>query len=174
MKEKKNSNIKETIKLGLILFLVVFFAMFFVTTKGKDELVLDFDFNFNTSTEDEFSFQIYPSDYNGEFRNTKGNGIFAFVGANSDGSYRVYFIEQIASVKNVLVKVDNATMKNKEITFKDNYGVDLKMVFNEKTFVVSPDGINLGNQKLEGSYTWNNDIAVFSLSEFQFYRPNSQ
>lgn len=163
------SNVKETIKNGILLFLVVFFLIFFVTTKGNDELSL----NFNFSTTEEFSYPVYGSEYNGQYRNNDGNGIYAFVGKNADDTYRVYFIKTVKSLKNVLIKLDSVKITDGKATFVDttnpnsnNLKLDIK--FDKNEFSVSPSQIGLSNEQLDGSYLKMKDINQFSLSEFEY------
>lgn len=159
-------NVKEIVKIGFLFFFVVFFAIFFVATKGNDEL--NFNINLDFSTEEEFSFPITKSEYNGQYRNIKDNGVYTLIGANADGTYRIYFIHQVKSAKNVILKLDSAQLKGKEIEFVDMHSTKLKLTFNSNGYTIS-GGLGLGNADLEGTYTKVKDINKFSLSEYQYY-----
>ena len=86
------NNVKEIVKIGVLLFLVVFVAIIVTTTKGKDPLRFDFNLNIELRDKNEFSFPIVNSEYNGEYRNNKGNSVYVLVGKNNDETYRVYFL----------------------------------------------------------------------------------
>lgn len=158
---------KDTVQTGLLLLLVIILALFFGTTKGNDELNLDFNVDF--STEEEFSYPVVTSSYNGEYRSNKGNGIYAMVGENPDGTFRVYFIHQVASTKNIILKLDSATMENEKIKFKNTEGVSLTMEFSDGGFTI-PSEIGYGDVQLEGFYSKMKDINTFSMSEFEIFK----
>ena len=156
---------KESIKTGLLLLLVVVFAIFFASTKGDDELNLDINI---APGQNEFSYEIYDSEYNGEYRNTKSNGAYVFVGKNSDGTYRIYFIQTINSIKNISLKLDNVQLENGKLVFKDSNGSGLNLVFGQNNLTVDAEMGSLGNERLEGFYTKVKDLEVFSMSEFEY------
>lgn len=173
MREKNKTNTKETVKVIILLILVILVAGIVLSTKGKDQLELDFNFNF--SNDEEFSYEISPSDYNNEYRNTKRNGAYAMVGANSDGSYRIYFIESISAVKNVLVKLDSVKISDDKVIFKNQHDIELALTFvSPEEFRVQPsagDGsivVGAGDALLEGTYRAIKELSVFSLSEFEY------
>lgn len=164
------SNVKEAIKNGVLLVLIVIFLIFFITTKGNDELNLNFNF---PSAEQEFSYPVYASDYNGLYRNNAGNGIYAFVGKNADDTYRVYFIRTVRSIKTVTLKLDNIKLTDGKATFVDtsntevsNLKMDIK--FDKNEFSVSPSQIGFSNAQLEGYYLKTKNISQFAMSEFEY------
>lgn len=165
-RENMKDSMKNTIQIVVLLVLVVGFAVFFGLTKGNDKLNLNFDINI--SQKEEFSYPIVSSSYNGEYRSNKGNGVFAMVGKNEDGTFRVYFIYQVASTKNVILKLDSVEMKDGKIAFKNADNVDLTMEFGEKSFRI-PKEIGYGDAKLEGDYVKMKDISTFSMSEFEYF-----
>ena len=74
---------KEGVKVGILFFFVVVFAIFFANTKGNDELNLNIEWPEFEKVE-EFSFPIYPSEHNGQYKNLAGNGVHAFVGKKKE------------------------------------------------------------------------------------------
>lgn len=160
---------KENIKNGILLVLVVFFAIFFGTTRGNDELNLNIEW---PTMEKEFSYPVYSSKYNGAYRNNASNGIYTLVGKNSDETYRVYFIEAVGGVKNVIVQMDAVNMVNNKITFSDptnaNSNSKLVIEFGDNDFEVSPAQLGLTNEKLTGYYLKQKDIGEFSMNEFKY------
>lgn len=157
---------KETIKTGILLFFVIVFAIFFASTKGSGELNWDIKW---PEAKEEFSYDIYPSEYNGQYKNINGNKVYAFVGKNADDTYRVYFIDSTLG-KNVILKLDSNTLKNEEFSFVDttsNSNLKMKLRFSENSFTVEPDGIGFSNEKIGGSYIKTKDIKKFAFSEFE-------
>lgn len=159
---------KETVEIVILLILVVVSGVFVTMTKGNDELNWDINLNLSWPTEDEFSYSIVSSDYNGEFRNNKGNGIFALMGKNEDGTYRIYFIHQVASVKNILVKIDSGKAENDRIAFTNANGTPLYVVLGNDSITVGAD-LGYGDAQLEGYYAKMKSISVFSMSEFEYF-----
>jgi len=142
---------KEYVKIGILFFLVVFFAVFFASTRGNDELNLNLDFDF--STQEEFSYPIYDSEYNGEYRNTKSNGAYVLVGKNADDTYRMYFIQTIRSIKNIVLQLDNAKVVNGKLSFEDANNSALTLEFGGSGVTIDAGLGSLGNEKIEGYYT---------------------
>ena len=105
---------KETIKTAILFAIVVIVALLVVNTKGDDPLNLDVDLNLSWPTVDEFNYPLDDSEYNGEFRNTKGNNTYILMGLNPDGTYRVYFIKASPSPR-VHLKLDS--LKLIDLTF---------------------------------------------------------
>lgn len=160
---------KETVEVVLLLILVVIAGAFVGMTKGDDELNWDVNLNITWPTDEEFSYSIVSSDYNGQFRNNKGNGIFALMGKNEDGTYRVYFIHQIASTKNIIVKVDNGELKGDRIDFTNSQNTPLYItLLADGSFAVNGD-LGYGDSQLEGSYFLMKSINVFSMSEYEYF-----
>jgi len=157
---------KEYVKIGILFFLVVFFAVFFASTRGNDELNLNLDFDF--STQEEFSYPIYDSEYNGEYRNTKSNGAYVLVGKNADDTYRMYFIQTIRSIKNIVLQLDNAKVVNGKLSFEDANNSALTLEFGGSGVTIDAGLGSLGNEKIEGYYTKVKNLDVFSMSEFEF------
>lgn len=158
---------KEGVKIGFLFFFVVVFALFFANTKGNDELNLNIEWP-TVQKEEEFSFPIYASEYNGQYKNLAGNGVHAFVGKNADDTYRVYFIEVTAG-KNVILKLDSYTLKGNKISFVDTSkgsNLNMKIEFSKDGFTVGPEQIGFSNEKIGGSYIKTNDIEQFSMSQF--------
>ena len=155
---------KETIKTGFVLFLVIFFALFFGMTKGPDELNLNFQL---PEFKEEFSFQVYSSEYNGLYRNIADNGMYAMVGKNADGTYKVYFIKTVRSTKTVTEKVDATNVVDGKATFRDVNDVKLTIEFGKNELTI-PKELGLGNEQLEGNYLKTKNIDVFSMTEFEF------
>lgn len=158
-------NVKELVKVGFLLFLVVFFAIIVTTTKGKDPLRFDFDLNIEIRDKNEFSFPIVNSEYNGEYRNNKGNSVYVLVGKNNDETYRVYFLRN----SDPIVKLDSAKLEGNKISFIDNNNVKLKLLFTKDGFHVSSD-LSLGNAQLEGEYIKMKSISTFSSDQIEYYR----
>lgn len=164
---------KEMVKNGILLFLIVVFAVLFITTKGNDELNFNINLDFSNG-EEEFSYPVYASEYNGLYRNNKGNGVYAFVGKNADDTYRIYLLQAVKSVKTVLVKLDSISLSEKgEGTFIDTSNLnanDPKMAIAFKTneFSLSSAELGISNAKLEGSFFKLKDINQFSMSEFEY------
>lgn len=158
-------NIKETIKICVLLFFVAFFAIIVTSTKGKDPLKLDFSMDWEVKVKDEFSYPIVNSEYNGEYKNSKGNSMYTLVGKNSDGTYRIYFLRNSTPI----LKLDNAQLKGDEIFFIDNNNVKLKLRFTNNALVVDED-LSLGNAQLEGEYKKMKNINSFSSKEIEIYK----
>ena len=160
---------KETIKNVVLLILVLFFAIFFGATKGNDELNLNFSL---PTLEEEFSYPVYSSVYNGLYRNNASNGIYVLVGKNVDETYRVYFIEAIKSVKNIILQYDSLNVVEGKITFDDttNANANSKLVleFGNNELSVEPSQLGLTNEKLTGYFLKQKDIGTFSMSEFEY------
>ena len=159
------NNVKELVKIGILFFLVVFFAIIVVTTKGKDPLRFNINLNIDLKDKNAFSFQIVNSEYNGEYRNTKGNSVYALVGKNNDETYRVYFLRN----SDPIVKLDSGKLEGNKISFVDNNNVKLKILFTKDGFHVSSD-LSSGNAQLEGEYTKMKSINTFSSEEIEYYR----
>lgn len=161
---------KEAIKDGILLVLVIVFAVIVVTTKGDDPLVwnVNLDLSGWPTTEEEFSYQIVSSDFNGQYRNNKGNSIYALMGENPDGTYRIYFIHQMAATKDIVLKLDSATLNGNKINFKNADGIPLYIALADNSFTVSAD-MSLGDAQLEGYYGKIKTINTFSMSEFDYY-----
>lgn len=154
---------KELLKTGFVLFLVIFFALFFGMTRGNDELNWNFQL---PEFKEDFSFQVYTSEYNGLYRNIADNGIYAMVGKNADDTYRVYFIKTARSLKTVTEKVDSLNLVDGKGSFRDVNDVKLTIEFSKNEFKI-PKELGLGNEQLEGSYLKTKNIDVFSMSEFE-------
>ena len=159
---------KETIKIIILFILVLISGIFVVMTKGNDELNWNMDFNLSWPTEEEFSYSVVSSDYNGQFRNNKGNGIFALMGQNEDGTYRIYFIHQVASTKNIIVKIDAGKLENNRINFTNKQGTPLYVILGNDSITVDAD-LGYGDEQLEGNYIKMKSINVFSMSEFEYF-----
>lgn len=158
-------NVKELVKIGILFFLVVFFAVIVTTTKGKDPLRFDINLNIELKDKNAFSFPIVNSEYNGEYRNTKGNSVYVLVGKNNDETYRVYFLRN----SDPIVKLDGARLEGNKISFVDNNNVRLKLLFNKDGFIVDSD-LSGGNAQLEGQYTKMKSISTFSSDQIEYYR----
>lgn len=155
---------KETVKTGIVLVLVIFFALFFGMTKGSDELNLNFEL---PEFKEEFSFQVHSSEYNGLYRNLADNGMYAMVGKNADNTHRIYFIKTVRSTKTVTEKVDSANIVDGKASFYDANDTKLTINFGKNEFTI-PKELGLGNEQLEGSYLKTKNIDVFSMTEFEF------
>lgn len=155
---------KENAKNIILLIFIIFFAVFFGMTKGNDELNLDFKL---PSLEEEFSYPIVASEYNGLYRNNASNGTYALVGKNSNGTYRIYFIYAINAVKNITLKLDNATVENGKVSFVDNSNINQTLEFGQNEFRV-PKQMGMGNEQIEGYYLKTKEIGEFSMSEFKY------
>ena len=169
-----NGNMKEVVINGVLLFLILFFLVFFVTTKGEDKLELNFDFNFNSSSPNDFSYPVYASENNGLYKNLAGNGMYAFVGKNVDDTYRVYFIKTTGAVKTVSLKLDSINMVDGEGIFIDESntevaGLKMKLKFGKNEIEVGPaDPVSLSNAQLGGTYLKRKEIEQFTMSEFEY------
>lgn len=159
---------KETVKIVILLILVVISGVFVTMTKGNDELKWNVDLNLSWPAEEEFSYSIVSSDYNGEFRNNKGNNMFALMGKNEDGTYRIYLIHQVASTKNIVVKIDSGKVENDRIAFTNSQGTPLYVVLGNNSITVGAD-LGYGDAQLEGYYAKMKSISVFSMSEFEYF-----
>ncbi|MBO5143259.1 MAG: hypothetical protein J6C46_09805 [Clostridia bacterium] len=165
------NNTKETVKIVILLILVIFFALVVSNTKGDDEL--KWDINLDFSSEDEFSYPIAESEYNGEYKNTASNGMYVMVGMNPDGTYRVYFVKD--SVRNIVLKLDSAQMKDGKITYTDVTNVSapntqMVMEFRKNEIDIEPATLGITNEQMKGYYLKMKDLKVFSMSEFEYAR----
>ena len=151
------NNQKETIKIGILLVFVIFFAIFFGSTKGNDQLNL-------IETEDKgFSYPVYDSEYNGVYKNNKGTKTYIMVGKNQDDTYRIYFVRTVAG-KEVSVQLDSVQMKNGVVTFTDNSDnnqkMDFKMEFRNGAINVESVQLSLSNNKIAGYYEKEKSVVL--------------
>lgn len=160
---------KETIK-TVILFAIVFIAaLLVVNTKGDDPLNWNVDLNLSwpTVTTDEFNYPLDDSEYNGEFRNIKGNNTYILMGLNLDGTYRVYFVKAQPSPR-VHLKLDSLKLENEKLSFVNEHDSKLYITLGEKEVIVSPE-LGLGDASLEGTYKRMKTIDSFSMEEFELF-----
>ena len=158
---------KETIKTAILFAIVVIVALLVVNTKGDDPLNLDVDLNLSWPTVDEFNYPLDDSEYNGEFRNTKGNNTYILMGLNPDGTYRVYFIIASPSPR-VHLKLDSLKLENDKLSFVNKDNSPLYITLGDKEVIVAPE-LGLGDASLEGTYRWMKAIDSFSMSKFELF-----
>jgi len=157
---------KEAVKTGILFVLVIIVGIFVVKTKGDDPLKWDVNLDLSWPTE-EFNYPLDDSEYNGEYRNDKGNGRYILMGKNLDGSYRVYFIKAEPS-PTVELKLDALQLVNDKLSFKDTNGSALYITLGDKQVIVSPE-LGYGNAGLEGTYRRMKTIDSFSMDKFELF-----
>lgn len=162
---------KEIIKTVIVFILLIIAAFVVFTTRGNDKM--EWDINFNIETEDAFNYDIVADTQNGEYKNTKGNRMFAMVGKNYDGTYRIYFIHIGTAVglnnKEPIVRIDDAKLDaNGSYVFTNQNNVSLKLTLKDKNLTVTSN-MSLGDSQIEGNYTFQKSISRFALSEVQIY-----
>ena len=158
---------KETIKTVILFAIVLILALLVVNTKGDDPLNLDVDLNLSWPTVDEFNYPLDDSEYNGEFRNIKGNNTYILMGLNPDGTYRVYFVKA-SPVPMVHLKLDSLKLENDKLSFVNKQNSPLYITLGDKEVIVSPE-LGLGDASLEGIYRKMKTIDSFSMDEFELF-----
>ena len=165
---------KEIIETAIVFVLVIISAIFVFTTRGSGTLDLK-GINWSSiEKEESFNYDIVNDDLNGEYTNNKGNHMYAMVGRNADGTYRIYLIHLGNAAfgkdnRNIVVRLDSAQLDAKGgCTFTTSNNVSMKLSFSSKTLYVSSNN-SLGDSSLEGVYIWRKNISRFSLNEFQIY-----
>ncbi|MBR6252482.1 MAG: hypothetical protein IKR04_01370 [Clostridia bacterium] len=162
---------KEIIKTVIVFILLIIAAFVVFTTRGNDKM--EWDINFNIETEDTFNYDIVSDSQNGEYKNTKGNRMYALVGKNYDGTYRIYFIHIGSTVginnKDPKIRIDDAKLDaNGSYIFTTENNVSLKLTLKDKNLTVTSN-MSLGDSQIEGNYTFQKSISRFALSEVQIY-----
>ncbi len=164
---------KELVQTGIIFVLVIVVFLLVINTRGNGNL--DWSINLDAiDTAETFSYDIVASTENGEYKNNKGNSMYAMVGKNSDGSYRVYFIHVGAAAfgkdnRYVQLRLDNVLLDaNDSYEFRTENDVPLKLTLRENTLTVSSN-LGLGDSSMEGMYIYRKAITRFAMSEFQIY-----
>ena len=165
---------KNIAELVVILVFILIFGYLAITTKGNDT----FDANFNidlsgiASDPNAFSYAIVQDEMNGEYGNTKSNGMYVMLGANGDGTYRFWMFHMNGAVREFKLQLDSATIKDNSLQFKNQQGTPLIAKFtkdsdNKYAIYINSD-MSLGDAQLEGQYTLVKPISVFSNTEFQY------
>lgn len=159
---------------SILLFLLVLVALYIVlNTRGTGNLDFSVDLS-KISTEEKFSYSIVNDEYNGEYKNTKGNNMYLMVGKNADGTYRIYFIHIGAAAfgrdnKYVELRLDDVKLdSNNSYAFNTANNVPLKLTIQNRQIIVSSN-LGTGDASMEGIYMWRKSISRFEMSQFQMY-----
>ncbi len=164
---------KELIQTVIICILLVVSLIFVINTRGTGSLDWSIDLS-KINTEETFSYDIVASTLNGEYKNNKGNNMYAMVGKNADGTYRVYFIHVGAAAfgvdnKYVQLRLDAVKLDtNDTFSFQTENNVPLKLTLKNNQMIVSSN-LGLGDSSMEGIYIYRKGINRFAMSEFQIY-----
>ncbi len=165
---------KDIIETVIVFVLVVLSTIFVISTRGSSTLDLK-GINWGTiEREDTFDYDLVPDSLNGEYRNNKGNNMYAMVGKNADGTYRIYIIHVgnasfTKGNRNIVVRLDGAQLDaNGSCTFTTSNDAKMKLRISEKTLYITAD-YSIGDASLEGMYIWRKDISRFALNELQLY-----
>ena len=165
---------KELIQIIVVAILIVVSLLFVINTRGSGNLDWSVDLS-ALNTEETFSYDIVNDSLNGEYKNNKGNSMYAMVGKNSDGTYRVYFIHVGASAfgkdnRYVQLRLDSVLLDaNGSYAFTTENNVPLKLTLKSGQLVVSSN-MGLGDSSMEGIYIYRKGIARFTMNEFQIYK----
>ena len=166
---------KELVETIIVFVLVILSAILVFTTKGTGTLDLK-GINWSSiEKEESFNYDITNDDLNGEYTNNKGNHMYAMVGRNADGTYRIYLIHLGNAAfgkdnRNIVVRLDSAQLDAKgSCTFTTSNNVSMKLTITEKTIYVQGNN-SVGDSSIEGIYIWRKPISRFSLNEFQIYK----
>ena len=158
-------------ELGKILgmALIVLLAVIIVAgSQGEDEL------NFGSNkeeeyTEENYSYNIVSSPENGQYKNKDNSNMYAMLGKNSNGTYRLYFIKTLGLNKSFIVKIDDLEVKSDGSgSFKNNANKTLIINISNKSFTIKPLPQTTGDSEIEGTYEMMHSIKTFSANEFKF------
>ena len=153
---------------GLAIIVILAFIIVF-SSKGNDSLDIDKTREQNIQIlEDKYVYSIAKSDLNGQYKNQKGNNVYAMLGKNNDGTYRLYFIKTMGSIsRSVILRIDDLELKaDGSGSFKNDTNNTLTIVTGSKRFTISKLPQTTGDQLLEGEYEMMHTISKFSSDEF--------
>ena len=166
---------KEIIKTAAVALILLLAIIAVVITRGDD--TTDWSkFNINVAEEeDSFSYEIVPSEYNGTYSNITKHKLYAMVGKNPDGTYRMYFVRAIGKIKSVILRIDDLTLDANGTGRFSTEGISgtttvsyLNVAFTKEQVRVYTGPDQAGSSDIQGMYNKYGDIARFSLRDFYF------
>ncbi len=166
---------KDIIETAIVALLVVLAAVMLVSTRGTDDTDWS-KFKLDVKAkEDSFSYDIVESEYNGAYENKSSKQrIYAMLGKNPSGTYRLYFFKAFGQVKTTILMVDNLILDNtgKGIFSMEGYNgsttVSYLNIECTPGFIrIFTDGSQAGSSDLKGSYQRYSIITRFDSNSVQ-------
>ncbi len=158
---------KELIETAIVAILVVFATFVVINTRGSGT----FDFSklkVDISLQEEsFSYPLEPDDRNGQYRRITGDNRHILFGKNPDGTFRLYFIQTIGHIKNIVLRIDDLELDNLgEGHFENSFGTKLRCNVTKDQIIVRQEALGIGGDAtLEGNYMKYKKINSLSLDE---------
>ena len=157
---------QEIVKTSIVAIVLILAIIFVVGTRGNDSLDWS-KINVNVAENgDSFSYNIVSSEYNGQYAGS--SNIYAMVGKNEDGTYRLYFIRVMGVVKTAILRIDDLTLSKDGVgTFKNNNGNQMKITFGVGQFSAENTLDTVVDNGIKGKYVKTADISKFDINELK-------
>lgn len=157
---------KETIKTAVVAILLILALWFVVGTRGNDTLDWSKMSVDVSKYEETFSYNIVSSDYNGQYEGA--SNIYALVGKNDDGTYRVYFIRVMGVIKTAILRIDDLKLSEDGVgIFNNTNGNQMKITFGKGYFSTENVHETVVDNGIKGRYSKTGDISKFDINELK-------